>query len=241
MRTRSSRVAALSAASQSVPPTQRQATAVFGLQRGFAALGPRQWSDRPTLVSVINDVIGAAMRGPSSSHRAAAVRAGRLVRDLKDGDMRDALVEYNRQGPLPATQASQGSDMGMFGGPLGWDAAGEGLPHSASGLRESGAQSSIDIVDAGDPHPNTYPLNLASARQRHGLWTVPAGGGMIDVTTVDGVAVSVFGDCFETLLWSKAVDAAVAVSCDADAVVVHRCGAGAVVEAKGSRSLATRS
>ena len=34
------------------------------------------------LVSIFNDVIGPVMRGPSSSHCAAALRIGRLARDL---------------------------------------------------------------------------------------------------------------------------------------------------------------
>jgi hypothetical protein len=37
--------------------------------------------------SIFNDVIGPVMRGPSSSHCAAALRIGRLARDLMDGDV----------------------------------------------------------------------------------------------------------------------------------------------------------
>ena len=36
------------------------------------------------IVSIFNDVIGPVMRGPSSSHCAAALRIGRLARDLMD-------------------------------------------------------------------------------------------------------------------------------------------------------------
>ena len=81
-------------------------------------------------VSIFNDVIGPVMRGPSSSHCAAALRIGRLARDLMDGDIDDVLVEFDRNGSLPTTHESQGSDMGLFGGLLGWDAADERLPGS---------------------------------------------------------------------------------------------------------------
>ena len=37
------------------------------------------------LVSIFNDVIGPVMRGPSSSHCAAALRIGRIARDLVGG------------------------------------------------------------------------------------------------------------------------------------------------------------
>ncbi|MEN9633779.1 MAG: hypothetical protein RL077_2183, partial [Verrucomicrobiota bacterium] len=54
------------------------------------------------------------MRGPSSSHCAAALRIGRLARDLMDGDINDVLVEFDREGSLPLTHPSQGPDMGLF-------------------------------------------------------------------------------------------------------------------------------
>ena len=74
-------------------------------------------------VSIFNDAIGPVMRGPSSSHCAAALRIGRLARDLMDGDIQEVLVEFDRNSSLPTTHESQGSDMGLFGGLLGWDAA----------------------------------------------------------------------------------------------------------------------
>ena len=73
-------------------------------------------------------------------------------------------VEFDRSGSLPTTHESQGSDMGLFGGLLGWDAADERLPGSAEALRQSGVRVQINTVDSGDPHPNTYRLTLVNAR-----------------------------------------------------------------------------
>ena len=89
-------------------------------------------------ISIFNDVIGPVMRGPSSSHCAAALRIGRLARDLMDSDLTDVLVEFDREGSLPTTHESQGSDMGLFGGLLGWDADDERLPDSARALADAG-------------------------------------------------------------------------------------------------------
>ena len=50
------------------------------------------------LVSIFNDVIGPVMRGPSSSHCAAALRIGRLARDLIGGTPETMLVEFDRAG-----------------------------------------------------------------------------------------------------------------------------------------------
>ena len=73
-------------------------------------------SGPPRLPSIFNDVIGPAMRGPSSSHCAAAVRIGRLARELMGGEIREVLVEFHPDGSLATTHESQGSDMGFFGG-----------------------------------------------------------------------------------------------------------------------------
>ena len=83
-----------------------------------------------TSVSIFNDVIGPVMRGSSSSHCAAALRIGRLARDLMDADLTRVLVEFDREGSLPTTHDSQGSDMGLCGGLLGMDAADPGVPTS---------------------------------------------------------------------------------------------------------------
>ncbi|PAW59876.1 MAG: serine dehydratase, partial [Verrucomicrobiia bacterium Tous-C3TDCM] len=106
-------------------------------------------------VSIFNDVIGPVMRGPSSSHCAAALRIGRLARDLMDGEIEQVLVEFDRSGSLPTTHDSQGSDMGLFGGLLGWDADDERLPNSDQALQQAGIALRIETVDVGDPHPNT--------------------------------------------------------------------------------------
>ncbi len=153
------------------------------------------------IVSIFNDVIGPVMRGPSSSHCAAALRIGRLARDLMDADFQEVLVEFDRQGSLPTTHDSQGSDMGLFGGLLGWDAADERLPRSPQALRDTGVNLRIETVDTGDKHPNTYRLTLGSTRGKtHSLIAISTGGGIIEVINLDGFAVSVFGDYHETLL-----------------------------------------
>ena len=101
------------------------------------------------IVSIFNDVIGPVMRGPSSSHCAAALRIGRLARDLMDGRLDNVLVQFDRKGALPTTHETQGSDMGLFGGLLGWDAADERLPRAPRALAEAGILIRFDSNGAG--------------------------------------------------------------------------------------------
>ena len=159
-------------------------------------------------ISIFNDVIGPVMRGPSSSHCAAALRIGRLARDLMDGDITDVLVEFDREGSLPATHESQGSDMGLFGGLLGWEADDERLPDSARALADAGVALRIETVDVGDPHPNTYRLTLRNVREQRTLIAVSTGGGMMEVIDLDGVPLRLDGGYAETLIWLDATQCA---------------------------------
>jgi L-serine dehydratase len=188
------------------------------------------------IVSIFNDVIGPVMRGPSSSHCAAALRIGRLARDLMDADFIDVLVEFDRNGSLPTTHDTQGSDMGLFGGLMGWDAADARLPGSMQTLLETGVRIAIETVDAGDPHPNTYRLTLRSKEEVHTLRAISTGGGMMEVIDIDGFTVSMFGDCHETLLFPAgdggALMAALACRFEADEMVLHRSEGRCLLEVK---------
>ena len=153
------------------------------------------------IVSIFNDVIGPVMRGPSSSHCAAALRIGRLARDLMGGQFNKVKVEFCNSGSLPATHTSQGSDMGLFGGLLGWNADDERLPNSNRTLEESGIDLEFVYGDYGDEHPNTYRLTLSNSEIQHSIIAISTGGGMFEVLSIDSVPITLFGDYFETLVW----------------------------------------
>src|SRR5688500_8176040 len=157
--------------------------------------------------SIFNDVIGPVMRGPSSSHCAASLRIGRLCRDLMDGRIDSILVEFDPNGSLATTHKDQGSDMGLFGGFLGWEADDKRLPESEKYLGDAGITVAINIVDIGATHPNTYKITLSNNSETRQLTAISTGGGMIEVIEIDGAAVSIGGDYFETLVYSTSPDA----------------------------------
>src|SRR5690349_20707328 len=157
--------------------------------------------------SIFNDVIGPVMRGPSSSHCAASLRIGRLCRDLMDTRIDTIQIEFDPNGSLATTHKDQGSDMGLFGGFLGWEADDERLPDSERYLAEAGINVAIDIVDIGATHPNTYKITLSNPTETRRLTAISTGGGMIEVIEIDGSAVSIAGDYFETLIYTRDPDA----------------------------------
>ena len=190
------------------------------------------------IVSIFNDVIGPVMRGPSSSHCAAALRIGRVARDLMDGDISSVLVEFDEKGSLPATHASQGSDMGLFGGLLGWNADDDRLPNSQQHLSDAGIELQFVYGDYPDPHPNTYRLTLRNRDRQHQLIAISTGGGMFEVTEIDSVPILIGGDYYETLVWLSNCNFD-AEDCrnefGADDVFVHRVGEKTLLQIRGQR------
>ena len=152
--------------------------------------------------SIFNDVMGPVMRGPSSSHCAASLRIGRICRDLADQKLDKILIEFDPNGSLATTHKSQGSDMGLFGGFLGWDANDERLAESESALEASGIKVKIEITDIKADHPNTYKLTLMNADETRTITAISTGGGMIEVIDIDGSKVSMAGDYYETLVYT---------------------------------------
>lgn len=194
----------------------------------------------PPCPSVFNDVIGPVMRGPSSSHCAAALRIGRIARDLMSGRIDSVRVRYDSAGSLAHTHRSQGSDMGLCAGLLGWEATDERMVDAQTALAATGVDLRIEIADLGAPHPNTYRLELAGGGERHELVAISTGGGMIEVTQLDGAQVAMHGDWHYALLFlegepDRAAELAEYVqrATAGNKVLVHHTGRGAPVEVRG--------
>ena len=168
--------------------------------------------------SIFNDVIGPVMRGPSSSHSAAAVRIGRLIYDLCGGTPEVVELQYDSLGSLATTHASQGTDMGLYGGLMDMSPDDERLPNAPALLENAGTKIAITKPELGDPHPNTYRMRVERDGVAHEVVALSTGGGMIEVIEIDGWPVSLFGDYAVTLLALDAgADAAsIAAQIDAD-------------------------
>lgn len=161
-------------------------------------------SETDHIPSIFNDVLGPVMRGPSSSHSAAANRIGRLCRDLVQGDLKKAVIDYDPNGSLVTTHKSQGTDMGLYGGFLGWEPDDPRLPDHAEHTEAAGLEIEVRYESYGATHPNNYRLLVEGVNgSTHSMQAISTGGGMIEVTEIDGTAVRMGGDYFELLLYLK--------------------------------------
>ena len=159
-----------------------------------------------TFPSIFNDVLGPVMRGPSSSHSAASLRIGRIARDLMDSDITGVTVDYDPNGSLVTTHKSQGSDLGLSGGLMGWETDDSRLPDYENEVQVAGIEIDIRYISYGAEHPNTYRLSLRGHRNEHTMTAISTGGGMIEVQEVDGVSLSLKGDYYEILLYVDRLD-----------------------------------
>ena len=175
--------------------------------------------------SIFNDVIGPVMRGPSSSHCAASLRIGRICLDLMDGDINEAYIEFDPNGSLATTHKGQGSDMGLFGGFMGWEADDERLPDYLQAIEDAQIQVTIDIHPIGATHPNTYKITLKNSKETRMITAISIGGGMIEIIEIDGAPVSMAGDFYQTLIYIESPGDLVAHidrSFTCDEITLHR-------------------
>jgi L-serine dehydratase len=156
-----------------------------------------------TVPSLFNDVLGPVMRGPSSSHSAAALRIGRLARALMKGRLNRVVVDYDPSGSLVTTHATQGSDLGLAGGLLGWEADDRRLENYRKELIKAGIELETRYVDYGAGHPNTYRLELHDGVLVRSMTAVSTGGGMIEVLEIDTIPVSLHGDLHELFVLDR--------------------------------------
>ena len=61
--------------------------------------------------SIFNDVIGPVMRGPSSSHTAASWRIARICLDILNEPLKNAVVEFDKDGAWATNYREQGTAM----------------------------------------------------------------------------------------------------------------------------------
>jgi len=162
--------------------------------------GGQERSDKLSIPSIFNDVLGPVMRGPSSSHSAAAQRIGRMARDLMGGRLQRVLVDYDPSGSLVTTHRTQGSDLGLAGGLLGWEADDARLKDYTRELEKAGIEVEVRYLGYGATHPNTYRLELHDGDTVRTLTAISTGGGMIEVQLLDDIPVCLHGDLHELFL-----------------------------------------
>lgn len=134
------------------------------------------------------------MRGPSSSHSVAALRIGRVCRELMRGVPGRVEVSYDSRDALATTHESQGSDMGMKGGLLGYEADDPRLLDPDPHLEKEGIDLSFRVRNTAFDLPNLYLVQLQNQELELEVAAVSTGGGMMEIFRINQTEVSIKGD-----------------------------------------------
>lgn len=150
--------------------------------------------------SIFNDVIGPVMIGPSSSHTAASVRIGQIIRDIMAGQIQQVVFEFSTQGSLATTYHGQGTDIGLAAGILGFNTDDPRIIDALTMAKSAGIEIKFNITDDPCNHPNTYKI---TARDHNGrslnIEAVSVGGGMIEIRKMEDIPVLIDGGYYETI------------------------------------------
>jgi len=153
-------------------------------------------------ISVLNDVMGPVMHGPSSSHTAAPFFIGTIARALLGEEPASVTFAFDPKGSFAQVYRRQGSDLGFAAGLMGLPITDETFPRALDLAAEKG----IEIRFAVEPlpkadHPNTVEIRMTSRGGRKlSAAAQSIGGGAIQFTRVSQWPALLRGDAHEMLM-----------------------------------------
>jgi L-serine dehydratase len=148
--------------------------------------------------SILNDVLGPVMRGPSSSHTAGSYHIARTVRDLLGEEPARAVFAFDPGGSYARTFREQGVDLALTAGLLGLPITDRAFRTVLVLARRRRLRLAFKVhpLETAD-HPNTVDIFLEGRNGRTLRATAKStGGGSFLVTAVDGWPVRVDGKSY---------------------------------------------
>jgi len=139
-------------------------------------------------ISILNDVIGPVMRGPSSSHTAASYHLAAAMRSLLGEEPAEARFTFDPGGSYAPCYRQQGSDLAFAAGLLGWSITDPRFPHALELAAAQGCSIGFAAEALlGADHPNTVRARL-KGRSGAGLTVLgrSIGGGAVEITSLEG-------------------------------------------------------
>lgn len=152
------------------------------------------------------ELIGPIMFGPSSSHTAGACRLSRAMWQIMGDPIKKATLELHgsfrvREGDGVSTGGVV--NKALVAGLLGFDTDDDRINSSHKLMEESGMDFSFGNTVIEGAHNNTVRFTIESDDFAFTATGASVGGGMIEVTDIDGMILSITGDYNTLLLFCK--------------------------------------
>jgi L-serine dehydratase len=153
-------------------------------------------------ISILNNVLGPVMRGPSSSHTAGSFHIGKLARALLGDEPASVTFTFDPSGSFAEVYRQQSSDLGFAAGMMDWSITDERFSQALDLAAALGLQITfaVEELPAAD-HPNTVEIRMISrsGRELHAA-ARSIGGGAIEFTKLGVWPVLLTGDAYEVLV-----------------------------------------
>jgi len=153
-------------------------------------------------VSILNDVLGPVMRGPSSSHTAGSYRIGRMTRSLFGECPSAVTIRFDPEGSYGRVYREQGADLAFISGILNWPITDDRF-HKAHDLAEKeGVQFIFEVTPLEEAdHPNTVHISMDSRSGKKLFAAAKSiGGGLVAFTKIDDYDVDITGKTHEYIV-----------------------------------------
>jgi len=180
---------------------------------------PMRAGPRVSRVSILNDVLGPVMRGPSSSHTAGSYHIAKLVAGLLGAPPVAVEFAFDPNGSYAQVYWQQGVDRAFATALMGWSLTDDRFFAALDLATNGGLEVRFDVRQLKKPeHPNTVEITMRAADGR----TLSAcarsiGGGAVEVVEVEGWPVCLTGYTNEVLVEApRAAVGAVVAALSAD-------------------------
>ena len=147
------------------------------------------------------DIIGPVMVGPSSSHTAGAVRIGRLARALFGREPQHIRLHF--YGSFAKTFKGHATDVAALAGVLGLEMDDPRIPEAKAMAENKGITAEYIAEEAVPVHPNTLMAELWDEQGSMTATGQSLGGGLVQITQVDGFSLGLSGESPALLIFHK--------------------------------------
>ena len=159
--------------------------------------------------SSVFDMIGPVMIGPSSSHTAGVVRIARAAIKVLGGIPEKAIITFYNS--FARTYEGHGSDRAIIAGLLNFKTDDKRIKESFEIAEKEGLEYAFkSIGNAATFHPNTIKLNLSKGEDEVEVIGESRGGGVINVTKVNGFTANFSASMHTLIIYAKDVKGSIA-------------------------------
>ncbi|MCH5197322.1 MAG: L-serine ammonia-lyase, iron-sulfur-dependent, subunit alpha [Oscillospiraceae bacterium] len=153
-----------------------------------------------------NDVFGPVMQPGSSSHTAGPCRLGLLAHSLLQYELKEIVIELDKNGSFAGTFGLMREDLGMLSGAYGLSPDDERMFDIKEILLAEQISYEFRFIDfPPGSHPNAVKFILTGKDGKAvSLLGNSTGGGMIETVEINGVPCKFIGDGFLTVCSGKA-------------------------------------